>query len=333
MLPSSGPKPYATIRAAGCYLPGQVIDNDALIERFRLSIDSDWIVSRTGIRSRHWMSADQTTSDMCVAAAGQILRRAGVSARDIDRIILATISPDLPSPATATIVARKLGAACAAFDISAACAGFLYGLDLGIAAIRGGAGLVLVLAADARSRFLDPTDVRSVVLFADGAGGVLLEGSDNPGFLSIYLSAEGRERMGAHIPAGGAARPATHQTVDARLHFLKVDGRKEIFELFVRYTRVACMRALEAAGLTLQDVDLFITHQGNALMVQAVLDDLGIPSTKAVNNVAYHGNTAGASVPIALAEAIEEGRIRQGSRVLMTSVGAGYTFGAAVHCF
>jgi 3-oxoacyl-[acyl-carrier-protein] synthase-3 len=333
MLQNSGPKPYARIRAAGCYLPGQVLDNDALIGRFRLPIDSEWIVSRTGIRSRHWMSEDQTTSDMCVAAAGQILRRAGVAARDVDRIILATISPDLPSPSTATIVARKLGAACTAFDISAACAGFLYGLDLGVSAVRGGAGLVLVLAADARSRFLDPADVRSVVLFADGAGGVLLEGSDGPGFLSVYLGAEGRERMGAHIPAGGAARPATHSTVDERLHFLKVDGRKEIFELFVRFTRQACVRALGDAGLTLGDVDLFITHQGNALMVQAALDDLGIPPEKAVNNVARHGNTAGASVAIALAEAIDEGRIRPGSRVLITSVGAGYTFGAAVHRF
>jgi 3-oxoacyl-[acyl-carrier-protein] synthase-3 len=189
------------------------------------------------------------------------------------------------------------------------------------------------LAADARSRFLDPTDVRSVVLFADGAGGVLLEGDDKPGFLSVYLGAEGRERMGAHIPAGGAACPATQHTVDARLHFLKVDGRNEIFELFVRFTRQACARVLDAAGLTLGDVDLFITHQGNGLMVEAVLDDLGIPPGKAVNNVAYHGNTAGATVPIALAEAMEEGRIGHGSRVLLTSVGAGYTFGAAVHRF
>jgi 3-oxoacyl-[acyl-carrier-protein] synthase-3 len=310
-----------------------VIDNDALLQRFRLSIDADWIVSRTGIRSRHWMAADQTTSDMCVEAARQILQRAEITARDVDRIILATISPDLPSPSTATIVARKLGASCPAFDISAACAGFLYGLDLGIASIRGGAGRVLVLGADARSRFLDPTDHRSIVLFADGAAGVLLEGSDRPGFLSIYLGAEGRERPGAYIPAGGAARPATHHTVDARQHFLKVDGRKEIFELFLHFTRKACTQALEAAGLTLEDIDLFITHQGNARLVEAVLEDLGIPAAKAVNNVAYHGNTAGASVPIALAESIEQGRIKHGTRVLLTAVGAGYTFGAAVYSF
>jgi len=279
------------------------------------------------------LRAGETTSDLAVLAARRILDRARCTPRDVDRLILATISPDYPSPSTATVVARKLGARCAAFDLSAACAGFLYGLDLGIGAVRAGERRVLVLAADARSRFVDPTDVRSIVLFADGAAGALLEPAERPGFLSVALGAEGRERMGAHVPAGGARRPATRETVAAREHFLRVDDRAEIFELFVKYTREAVTAALSRAGFALDDVDLFIPHQGNALMVKAVLDDLGIPPEKAVNEVALHGNTSGATVPIALAEAIESGRVRPGSRVLLSSVGAGYTFGAAVHVF
>ncbi len=323
--------PFVQIRAAGCYLPEQVLDNAALIERFQLLIDDEWIVSRTGIRSRHWMTAEQTTSEMCVIAAQRILDQAGVTAAELDKLILATISPDYLSPSTATIVAGKLGARCAAFDLSAACAGFLYGLDLGIAAIQTGAKNVLILAADARSRFLDPTDRRSIVLFADGAAGVLLQPSRQPGFLSIWTGAEGRERMGAYIPAGGAKHPATHATVDAREHFIKVDGRQEIFDLFVQFTQEACEQALILAGLTLEDIDHFITHQGNAFMVKAAAKALQLPDTKVVNNVAHHGNTSGATVPIALAESIASGRIRPGSRILLTSVGAGYTFGAAVY--
>jgi 3-oxoacyl-[acyl-carrier-protein] synthase-3 len=322
--------PFAGIRAWGAYTPAQVLTNAELIERFHLTVDAEWIESRTGIRSRHWLSDGETTSDMAVAAARIILERARVKPQDLDRIVLATISPDHPSPSTATIVARKLGARCPAFDLSAACAGFLYGLDLGAASIARGEKLVLVIGADARSRFLDPTDVRSIVLFADGAAGVLLEAASKPGLLAVHLGAEGRENMGAYIPAGGSKRPASAETIEKREHFLRVDSRAEIFELFVRFTREAVEAVLTKAKLTLDDIDLFITHQGNALMVQAVLDDLHLPLERAVKEVAHHGNTSGATVPIALAEALDAGRIKPGAKVLLTAVGAGYTFGAAV---
>jgi 3-oxoacyl-[acyl-carrier-protein] synthase-3 len=276
------------------------------------------------------MQPGETTSDMAVAAARRILDAAGVTARELDRIVLATISPDHPSPSTATIVARKLGARCPAFDLSAACAGFLYALDLGAASVRAGERHVLVLAADARSRFVDTSDVRSVVLFADGAAGVLLEPAEAPGLVAITLGAEGRENMGAYIPAGGAARPTTRETVAAGEHHLRVDAKREIFDLFVRYTRESCEKVLRMAGCALDDVDLFITHQGNALMVDEVLRDLGIPPERAVNEVARHGNTSGATVPIALDEALEAGRIKAGDTLLLSSVGAGYTFGAAL---
>ncbi len=325
--------PHVVIRSTGSALPGQVLDNAALIARYGLSVDPAWIESRTGIRRRHWLEPGQTTSDLAVRAARTALERAGVAARELDRIILATISPDRPSPATALTVARQLGARCPAFDLSAACAGFLYGLDLGAAAVHAGERNVLVLAADARSRWIDTQDVRSVVLFADGAGAALLGPSERPGLSPVVLGAEGQERPGAHVPAGGTARPASRETVDAREHFLVVDARQEIFELFVRYTREAVERLLERTRSSLDDVDLFITHQGNARMVEAVLADLGIDPARAVNNVAEHGNTSGATVPIALDEALGEGRLGPGKRALLTSVGAGYTFGAAWHDF
>lgn len=325
--------PHVAIRSTGSALPGQVLTNDELIARFGLSIDSEWIESRTGIHSRHWLEEGETTSDLAVRAAALALERAGVAARELDRLILATISPDRPSPATALTVARTLGARCPAFDLSAACAGFLYGLDLGAAAVRGGERNVLVVAADARSRWIDTSDVRSVVLFADGAGAALLGPSERPGLSPVVLGAEGRESPGAHVPAGGTARPASRATVEAREHFLVVDSRREIFELFVRFTREAVERLLERTGSSLDDVDLFLTHQGNALMVQAVLEDLGIERERAVDNVARHGNTSGATVPIALDEALRDGRLGPGKRALMTSVGAGYTFGAVLHDF
>lgn len=321
------------ISACGRYLPEQVLTNEQLIARFGLDVDAEWIESRTGIRSRHWMREGETTSDMAVAAAREVLDEAGVEPARLDRILLATITPDQPSPASALRVARLLGARCPAFDVSAACAGFLYGLDLGAASIRAGEERVLVLAADARSRFVDPSDRRSVVLFADGAGGALLEAADEPGLLSTFIGAEPRERPGAEVPAGGAREPASHATVDARRHYVRVDGKREIFDLFLRFTREACAGALTRAGLELDDIDLFITHQGNAFMVQEVLDALGLSPERAVNDVVHHGNTSGATVPIALAEARAAGRIGPGSRVLLTSVGAGYTFGAAVHRF
>jgi 3-oxoacyl-[acyl-carrier-protein] synthase-3 len=330
---SMSDRSFARIVATGCYLPPQVITNRELIERFELDVDEAWIESRTGIVSRHWMSEDQTTSDMLVECARSILAQAGLEARDVDRLIVSTVSPDHPSPSTATIVARKLGARCAAFDLSAACAGFLYGLDLARGALATGAERVLVLAADARSRYIDRCDRRGVVLFADGAAGALVSRSSEPGLVEVCIGAEGLEHMGAWIPAGGAARPTTRETVERGEHFLQVDGFREIFERFKGFTREAVHNVLERAGVELGDVDLFITHQGNAFLVREIVADLGIDPARAVEDVARHGNTSGATVPIALAEARASGRIKSGDLVLLASVGAGWTFGAALHRF
>jgi 3-oxoacyl-[acyl-carrier-protein] synthase-3 len=324
---------HVAIQATGSCLPELVLTNEELVRRFDLDVDAAWIERKTGIRSRHWLRPGETTSDLALGAARRVLEQAEVAASELDRIVLATITPDHPSPATALTVARRLGARCPAFDVSAACAGFLYGLDLGAAAVRAGERRVLVLAADARSRWVDPQDKRAVVLFADGAGGALLGPADRPGFHGIVLGAEGRESMGAHVPAGGTKRPASEATVRAREHFVRVDGKEEIFALFVRFTREAVERLLQQTGASLGDVDLFVTHQGNAEMVRLVVDDLGIDPAKAVNDVTHHGNTVAATVPIALDEARRAGRIGKGALVLLTSVGAGYAFGAALHRF
>lgn len=324
---------HVRIAATGSYLPPVVMDNAALIERFGLDVDAAWIESRTGIRTRHWMRPDQTTSDLATAAAEAVLAEAGISAAELDRIILATVSPDRPSPSTATTVARKLGARCPAFDVSAACAGLLYGLDLARGAIACGEQRVLVLCADARSRYIDLTDRRGTALFADGAAGALVVPADRPGLLSVAIGAEGLEAPGAWIPAGGAERPASAETVAAGEHFLHVGGFREIFERFKAFTREGVGRALKAAEVDLDSIDVFLTHQGNAFLVDEIVADLGLDPAKAVNDVYRHGNTSGASVAIALAEARADGRIRPGSLVLISSVGAGWTFGAAVHRF
>lgn len=323
-----------SITATGSYTPTQVMDNHQLVARFGLTVDDAWIVSRTGIRSRHWLQPGETTSDMAVIAAQRCLDQAGISASQVDRIIMATISPDLPSPSTATIVARKLGARCMAFDISAACSGFMYGLDLAAASIQTGARRVLVIGADARSRYVNPKDHRSTVLFADGAGCALVEPSTTkPGFLSMVCGAEGIERMGAYIPAGGAQLPASFETVAAGQHYLHIEPKTDIFELFLRFTLESCHQALDRAGLTVPDIDIFITHQGNANLVQMAAKELGFAPEAVVDEVAHHGNTAGASVAIALDETLRSGRIKPGSKVLLAAVGAGCTFAAAVHQF
>lgn len=323
------------IAATGCYLPPIVMSNQALIDRFGLDVDAEWIESRTGIRSRHWMAPNQTTSDMAAEAARSILESADLAATDVDRIILTTISPDRLSPATATEVARKIGARCPAFDVSAACAGFLYGLDLARGAVLGsGESNVLLLSADARSRFVDTSDRRGTVLFADGAAGALVQpaeaGSGVPAVLSVALGAEGLEARGAWVPAGGAALPASHETVENGDHFVHVDGFRDIFERFKAYTREGVAKALDRARLGLEDIDVFINHQGNAFLVDEIVADLGIDPAKAINDVHRHGNTSGASVAIALAEGRADGRIPDGAKVLISSAGAGWTYGAAV---
>lgn len=321
------------MEASACYLPDNILSNDELIKHCGLDIDDAWIRSRTGIESRHWLREGQTTSDMVVEVAQALLAQAQLQVSDIDRIVLATVSGDYPSPSTAALVARKLGACCSAFDISAACTGFIYALDVGMGAIATGDKHVLVIAADARSRFIDKSDRRGAVLFADGAGGMLLgRGSGEQGFRSVFTCADGRyDTFGAWVPAGGSVQPTSLETVQAGQHYLQVDGLKEIFALFVDYTRLATDAALQKAGMQWSDIDVYIPHQGNAYLVDHIIRALDFPADKTINDVARHGNTTSASIPIAFAEARAAGRIKPGDRVMMSAVGAGITYGAAIY--
>ena len=321
------------ITATGRSTPSWVMDNRELVGRYGLSVDDEWIFSRTGIRSRHWLPQGETTSDLAVRAAHACLDQAGLKATDIDRIILATISPDRPSPSTATAVARKLGARCMAFDISAACSGFIYGLDLAAGAIQMGARRVLVIGADARSRFLNPKDHRSMVLFADGAGCALVEPVREGGLLSVVCNAQGQDNVGAFVPAGGAAKPASRETVEAGEHYLRVDPKNEIFEQYMRFVSEVSSQALDRAGVTLAQIDHMVTHQGNGRLVRMTAEAMGVPSHKVIDEVMHHGNTAGASIPIVLDEVRRAGRVKPGDTVLFNAAGAGVTFAAAVHRF
>ncbi len=322
------------IKDMGIYLPSQVLDNKTVIETFGLDVDEAWIESRTGIKQRHWLEEDKTTSDMAVQVAKDILARRNLQPNQLDRIILATCSGDYPSPATAAVIAQKLQTRCSAFDISAACSGFLFALEAGVAAIRNGDERVLVLAADTRSRFINKQDHRSVVLFADGAAGALLEPVDSGGFLGMFTGTDGTlPSLGAWIPAGGAINPTSAETVAQGEHYLKVDTLPQIFPLFVGHVKEAVDIALTKSGLSLDDIDVFVPHQGNAHLIDYIIEALDFPRQRTVNVVYRHGNSSGASLPIALAEAMAEGIIKPGDRVLLASCGAGNTYGAVVHQF
>jgi 3-oxoacyl-[acyl-carrier-protein] synthase-3 len=257
---------------------------------------------------------------------------AGVEATDVDLVIVATASPDYLMPATGVLVARELGATRAAgFDLNAACSGFVFGLAAGASFVTGGLyRQVLVVGVDLLSRYLDWTDRNTCVLFGDGAGAVLLSASDGPGgLLGVELYSDGSGEQGIIIPGGGTAHPATAETVRDGLHFMRMAG-KEVYRYATRQLAETTRAAVQAAGLRMTDIDLFLYHQANLRILETVRDLLGISSDKVYVNLDRYGNTSAASVPMALAEAVASGRVQVGDRLLMGAFGAGYTAGAAV---
>jgi 3-oxoacyl-[acyl-carrier-protein] synthase-3 len=318
---------HATVVGLGSVLPDRIVPNEEFEKLVETS--DEWIRERTGIGERHFAAEGEVTSDLAVEAARRALDAAGLAAGQLDLIVCATLTPDTPIPATAVWVQRKLEITAPAFDVNAACAGFSYALSTGTAFIESGqAETILVIGAEVLSRVMDYTDRTTCVLFGDGAGAVVLRPSESPGVLGSVLGSDGRAAEILIIPAGGSARPASHETVDAREHSIRMPKGREVFKRAVVEMASACRELLEKSGFVPDDVDLLIPHQANARIMIAVAERLGIGLDRAVVDVETVGNTSAASIPIALDRAWRAGRVREGDLVLLTSFGAGLAWGA-----
>jgi len=321
---------YAQIVGWGMYVPSEILTNDDLATMVDTS--DDWIQARTGIVERRIAPPKETTATMAISAARAALRVANANPARLDLIIVATATPDYPFPATACLVQEALGATKAgAFDLSAGCTGFVYGLAVGRQMIISGAyDQVLVIGAETLSRIVNWTDRNTCVLFGDGAGAVLLQASDVPGgVLSAVLGADGSGGDLLMLPAGGSRQPASAETVAQGLHYIHMNG-PEIFRFATRVTARASRQALAEADVNLEDISLLISHQANGRIIQSAAKSLKLPPEKVFVNLDRYGNTSAASVPIALCEAIEQDRVKRDDHLVMVSFGAGLTWAAVV---
>jgi 3-oxoacyl-[acyl-carrier-protein] synthase-3 len=324
-------RPVAQFSGIGRAVPSRVIANHEFAA-MGLDTSHQWIVERTGICERHIAGEGETTCSMAAGAARTAMQRAGVDAESIDAIVLSTATPDRLLPATAVDLQAELGASrAAAFDLSAACSGWLYGLSVAEGLIMAGtARTVLVAAAEKMSAIVDWTDRSTCVLFGDGAGAAVLQPSTNgKGMLSTFMRSDGTLAELLWRPHGGATVPMSEAVLRDRTHLVKMAGR-EVFRHAVQEMSEAVDEALGRAGLTSDDIDLLIPHQANIRIIEATAKHAGLPMEKVFVNVDRYGNTSSASIPIALDEAVEQGRIGEGSTVLMVAFGAGFTWGSTV---
>ncbi len=317
------------IEGLGFYLPAKILTNADLEKRVKTS--DEWIRTRTGISQRRIAAEGENTSDLAVKAAQGALQQAGLKPTDLDLILVATMTPDMPCPATSCIVQSKLGAPqAAATDVAAACSGFLYGLVIGQQFIASGTYRhVLVVGAEVLSRVVDWTDRSTCVLFGDGAGAAVLGQTEQGQILSTYLGSDGSGADLLKVPAGGVAHPASHSTVDQRAHFLKMNGT-EVFKNAVRAMAEACREALQRAGITPDQIACVIPHQANIRIIQAVVERAGVPLEKVYLNVDRYGNMSAASTIVAFCEAVRDGRVKKGDYALLVAFGAGLTWGSCV---
>jgi len=314
------------ITGLGSYLPEQVVTNDDLAQR--LDTSDEWIRTRTGIRERHYAAPDEATSDLAVAAARAALIDAGLTADDVDVIIVATTTPDHPVPATAPIVAAALGRTCTAFDLNAACSGFVYGLQVGGGMAAAGS-TVLLIGAETLTRYVDPDDRSIAVLFGDGAGAVVLQRDDSASIGPFDLGSDGSEVEILWMRAGGSREPfdpIAHAEASSRMSMRGGD----VYRHAVMRMTSSSQLVLEAAGIAIEDIDLLVGHQANQRILEAVGQRLGAPEGLSHITVDRHGNTSAASIPLALDDARREGRLQPGSRLLLTAFGGGLTWGSCV---
>jgi 3-oxoacyl-[acyl-carrier-protein] synthase III len=318
-----------SITGLGCQVPERVVTNDELSTMMDTS--DEWIRDRTGIRERRIAAEDEALSDLCLPASQQALEDAGVKGSEIDLIIVATVTPDMAFPSTGAILADQLGAAdAAAYDLSAGCTGFMYALAQAYGMLAGGLSQrALVVGGDVLSKLMDWTDRRTTVLFGDGAGAVVLERVGVGGFLGFELGADGSGGPQLYLPAGGSRMPTTAETVAQRQHFVQMNGR-EVFKFATRVLVSSAEAVLDTCGRTIDDVDVYVPHQANVRIIEHARKKLGIPEEKVVIDVDRYGNTSSGSIPLALADAREDGRLQAGKLVLMTGMGAGLTWGSGL---
>lgn len=317
------------IAATGSYVPEQIVDN---VDLAQLGCDSDWIVQRTGILQRRKAAQHEAASDLALKAAHQCLQRAGASAADVDLILVATITPDHPTPSTACHLQRQLGCVAPAMDINAACAGFMYALVTASQFIHSGASqCALVIGSEIMSRTINPADVKTYPLFGDGAGAVLLRPTtdQSKGLLSYTLGAEGCGGQSLCIPGGGSRQPITAESLSAGEQYLQMEGRT-VFKWAVRIVTDSARDCLAHAALGFDDLDCFILHQANIRIIDSAVADFGVDRDKVFVNLDRYGNTSAASIPLALDEAWTSGRVAPGNRILLSGFGSGLAWGTAI---
>ena len=318
------------ITGMGSAVPNKVITNDDLSKIVDTS--DEWISSRSGIRERRIVDKDMATSDLCTEAAKRALEDANLDAKDIDLIIVATVTADMAFPSTACIVQKNIGAVnAAAFDMSVGCSGFLYGIATGSNFISSGIyKRVLVIGAEVLSKVLDWKDRSTCVLFGDGAGACILEScQEGYGIISYDLGADGENGYFLTQPAGGSRMPASHDTVDNRLHYVHMDG-KEVFKFAVRIMESTSLEALKKANIELKDIDFLIPHQANKRIINSAAKRLKIPNDRVYMNLDKYGNMSSASIPVAIDEVYQKGLIKKGDTVLLVAFGAGLTWASVI---
>ena len=312
-----------TITGLGCHVPERVVTNEELAQYVETS--DEWIRERTGIRERRMASKEEALSDVALPAVNAALAQAGFEGQDIDLLIVATVTPDMAFPSTGAILADRIGATeAAAYDLSAGCTGFVYALAQAYGMVAGGlAKRALVVGGDLLSRILDWEDRSTLVLFGDGAGAVVLEAAEEPGFLGFELGADGAGGANLWLPGSGS------RLFDEPERYFKMNGR-EVFKFATRVLVQSAQDILARCGVSVEDVDVYVPHQANVRIIDHATRKLGFPREKVVMNVDRYGNTSSGSIPLALADGVADGRLRRGQLVLMTGMGAGLTWGSAL---